>query len=116
MTHNDTQARLRAIKSVIFIIALLTASCATAPIEWAKPGGTRDQWIKDKVACQYKARREAEKRYRETSARSASSVFADDTLSRNLDQYDAKRTERRLFEECLAGRGYAKMKATPKKN
>jgi len=102
-------------KKMILITALFTVACATAPIEWAKPGGAKDQWVKDKVACQFKARREAERRYRETGARAASSVFAGDTLSRNLDQYDAKRTERRLFETCVKGRGYRKQAAAKKK-
>ncbi len=102
-------------KSLILISALLAASCAAAPVAWEKPGANKDQWARDKVACQYKARREAEKRFRQRDADASTSGFRTDTLSRDMARYDANRDERRLFEDCLADRGYAKKKAAPPK-
>ena len=100
---------------LVLLFTLLAASCATAPVTWEKPGGTNDHWVKDKVACQFKARREAEKRFRQRAGGSSTSGFRDDTLSRDMSQFDAQRDERRLFEGCLSARGYSKKKAAPPK-
>ena len=101
------------LKFLAFVSLLFAASCAAAPVAWEKPGGNNDQWIKDKVACQYKARRKAEKRFRQQEGGTSTSGLETDTLSRNMSRYDAKREERRLFEACLAARGYSKKKAAP---
>jgi hypothetical protein len=98
----------------ILIPVLLTASCAAPPVTWEKPGIGNDQWVRDKVACQYKARREAEKCFRQRGGDAFTTGFDTDTLSRDLSRYDAKRDERRLFESCLAARGYNKKKAAPR--
>ena len=98
---------------LVLLFTLLAASCATAPVTWEKPGGTNDHWVKDKVACQFKARREAEKRFRQRAGGSSTSGFRDDTLSRDMSHFDAQRDERRLFEGCLSARGYSKKKAAP---
>lgn len=99
--------------AIILSAALLTASCAAAPVAWEQPGGSNDQWIKDKVACQYNARRKAEKDFRQHGGDTFTTEFETDTLSQNMARYDVKRDERRLFEDCLKGRGYAKKKTRP---
>ncbi len=103
--------------ALILFAVLLAASCAAAPVAWERPGGTQDQWVGDKVACQFKARREAEKRFRQRDWEASSLDFGTtDTLSRDMARFDAKREDRRLFEDCLADSGYAKKKAAPSKN
>ncbi len=97
----------------ILIPVLLAVSCAAAPAAWEKPGGTQDQWVRDKAACQFKARREAEKRFRLSEGGISSTGFETDTLSRDMARFDAKRDERRLFEDCLKARGYTKKMAAP---
>lgn len=105
--------RLLSPTALTLAVGLLAVSCASAPVGWDKPGTTQDRWVKDKVDCQYKARREAERRFRQRSADSPTSGFRDkDTLSSDMARYDAKREERRLFEGCLKDRGYRKMKKT----
>ncbi len=102
-------------KFLAVVSLLLAASCAAPPVTWEKPGISNDQWVKDKVACQYKARREAEKGFRQRGGGTSTSGFRDDTLSRDMSRYDARREERRLFEACLAARGYRKKKAASPK-
>ena len=96
----------------ILIVALLAASCADAPVAWVKPGATQEQWSRDRGDCRAKSRREAEKQMRLQRPDFRSSGFADDnTLSRDMAGFDARRNERRMFEQCMRLRGYTKQKA-----
>lgn len=108
--------RSRSAPVLIVCSALWAASCAAAPVAWERPGGTQDQWIKDKAACQFKARGKAEKRFRQRGWDASPLDFGTpDTLSRDMARFDAKRDERRLFEDCLAARGYTKKEGGPRK-
>ena len=90
---------------------LLAASCARAPVAWDKPGATRDDWTRDQWDCRAKARREIDKDMRQRGPSLSSSGFGDNsTLSRDMARFDAEREERRMFEQCLKLRGYAKKK------
>ncbi len=102
--------------ALILFAVVLAVSCAAAPVAWERPGGTQDQWNQDKAACRYNARREAEKRFRQRDGEASMPGFGTtDTLSRDMARFDAKRDERRLFEDCLKTRGYTKKKAAPPK-
>ena len=96
----------------VLIPVLLAAACAAAPVAWEKPGATQQQWTRDRGDCRAKSRREAEKQMRLQGPDFRSSGFADDnTLSRDMAGFDARRNERRMFEQCMRLRGYTKQKA-----
>ena len=100
----------------VLIPVLLAAACAAAPVAWEKPGSTQQQWTRDRGDCRAKSRREAEKQMRRQGPDFRSSGFADDnTLSRDMAAFDARRNERRMFEQCMRLRGYTKKKAAPPK-
>ena len=100
----------------VLIPVLLAAACAAAPVAWEKPGATQQQWTRDRGDCRAKSRREAEKQMRRQGPDFRSSGFADDnTLSRDMAAFDARRNERRMFEQCMRLRGYTKKKAAPPK-
>lgn len=95
---------------------LFAASCAE-PGRWQKPGAGPDDWNRDRAACQSLARKEAEKRYRQRDSEVRQPSYeAGHTLKRDMALYDAKRTQRRLFESCLKGRGYSPAEEAPKKD
>ena len=99
----------------VLALGLLAASCAgPGPVRWQKPGATQDQWVQDKAACQSRARKETERRFQETGSEIGSPVYGSGrTLEKNMALYEARRTERRLYEHCLRARGYRKTGAAP---
>jgi hypothetical protein len=94
---------------------MLAVSCA-APVHWRKPGAGPEDWSRDKAACQSRAHKEAERRYRLRSSEVRTPSYeAGHTLKRSMAIHDSKKTERRLFESCLKGRGYSPGAEAPKK-
>ena len=87
----------------------MAVSCAAGPSRWQKPGADQDQWSRDRAACQSFARKEAERRYSEKASETASPVYGSGrTLEKNMALHDAQREQRKLFENCLRFKGYAK--------
>ncbi|NQV83117.1 MAG: hypothetical protein HQ494_04780 [Rhodospirillales bacterium] len=97
---------------LILLPVWLSASCAAPSVDWGKPGGSQDELTRDRWDCRAKARREADKNFRQRDLSSRPAGFDDDnTLSRDMSRFDAQRDERRMFEQCMALRGYTKNKA-----
>ena len=95
---------------------LFTASCAE-PGRWRKPAAGQGDWNRDKAACQSLARKEAERRYRQLGSEvRAPSYGAGHTLKRDMARFDAKRSQKRLFESCLKSRGNSPAEEAPKKD
>lgn len=96
-------------------LGLLAASCAgPGPGRWQKPGANQDQWGRDKAACQSQARKVADRRFQETASEVDSPIYGSGrTLEKNMARYEAKRSERRLFESCLRAKGYRKNGTPP---
>jgi len=94
---------------LILFMALIATACAKAPVAWDKPGASLEDWNRDQWDCRAKARREVDKRIRQQGPDFRSSGFGDDTtLGRQMARHDARRDERRMFEQCLKLRGYSK--------
>ncbi len=99
----------------VLALGLLAASCAgPGPGRWQKPGANQDQGGRDKAACQSRARKETERRFQETGSEIGSPIYESGrTLEKNMAHYEAKKSERRLFENCLRAKGYRKNGAAP---
>ena len=98
---------------VILALALFAAACAQAPVGWKKPGGTKEQWSRDRAACRLIARKEADNRFRQLGSEIGSPVYSTgQTLERKMAVLEAEKHERRLFESCLKARGYSKQTRT----
>ncbi len=95
-------------------VAVLAAACAQ-PTHWRKPGADVDEWSRDESACRARARTLAEREFRARSSE-VGSPMADrgDTLEKQMAVYDARRDERRLFEDCMRAKGYAPDKGASK--
>ncbi len=90
-------------------LGLFAAACAQGPVEWHKPGASREQWAGDQSACRYNARRQAEKRFHQLGSEVGSPVYSTaHTLAQDMAVLEARKEERRLFESCLKARGYSK--------
>jgi hypothetical protein len=97
----------------LILIPVLLGACAAAPVAWQKPGGTQDQWTRDRYDCRAKSRRDVEKQMRRQGPNFRISGFDDDnTLRRDMAGFDARREERRVFEQCMRLRGYTKKTAS----
>ena len=95
---------------------LFAASCAE-PGRWRKSAAGQGDWNRDKAPCQSLARKETEKRYRQLASEVRAPLYgASHTLKRDKALYDAKRTQKRLFESCLKIRGYSPAEEAPKKD
>lgn len=91
------------------VLALFVQACAQGPVGWKKPGGTREEWSRDRTACRYTSRREADNRLRQLGSEVGSAVYSTSrTLERDMVVLEAEKHERRLFESCLKARGYSK--------
>ncbi len=100
-------------KWAVISLGLFVAACAQAPVGWNKtggePGGTKEQWSRDRSACRINARKEADNRFRQLGSEIGSPVYSTGrTLERNMAVLEARKHERRLFESCLKARGYTK--------
>ena len=97
--------------------AVLFAAPCAEPGRWRKSSAGQGDWNRDKAACQSLARKEAEKRYRQLASEVRAPLYgAGHTLKRDMALYDAKRTQKRLFESCLKSRGYSPAEEAPKKD
>jgi hypothetical protein len=95
-------------------VGLLFAACAE-PGRWQKPGGNADDWERDQSSCRYRARKLVDQEFRaRPPERDSSLIGGPSALDRDMAQFDARRRERRLFENCMKNLGYA-LEATPKK-
>ncbi len=95
------------------VLALFIQACAQGPVGWKKqegePGGTKEEWNRDRTACRYTSRREADNRLRQLGSEVGSAVYSTSrTLERDMVVLEAEKHERRLFESCLKARGYSK--------
>jgi len=102
-------AKLLRVPCVSLALGLFVAACAQAPVGWRKDGGSTEQWDRDRSACRYQARKEAEKRFGERASEVGSEAYSTThTLARDMAIMEARKEERRLFESCLKARGYSK--------
>jgi len=99
---------MKILRLLVLGLGLSAAACASAPVAWDKPGASSEEWERDQWDCRAKARRETEKNLRQQGPSFRSGGFNDSTLGRNMATYDARREERRMFEQCLKLRGYTK--------
>ena len=98
-------------------LGLFVAACAPRPVDWHKPGATKEQWQRDRSACRLNARRQADKRFRQLGSEVGSPVYSTaHTLAKDMAVLEARKEERRLFESCLKARGYGKQKAAAGKD
>ncbi len=87
---------------VVPALALFVSACAQAPVGWQKPGGepgaSKEQWDRDRSACRFQARKEADKRFGQLGSEIGSPVYSTTpTLARDMEFLKAKKHERRLF-------------------
>jgi hypothetical protein len=84
----------------IFILCLLLGlfftSCASVPVKWAKAGVTDSQLKQDMAECDKIATFKTEQ----------ISIVADP----GIYQVDAAKRRTQFFDECMAARGYTKLK------
>ncbi len=102
---------------VVPVLALFVSACTQAPVGWQKPGASKEQWDRDRSACRYNARKEADKRFGQLGSEVGAPVYSTTpTLARDMAVLEAKKHERRLFESCLKARGYTKKKPPARKD
>lgn len=84
----------------IFILCLLLGlfftSCASVPVKWAKAGVTDSQLKQDIAECDKIATFKAEQ-------------FSG-IIDPGIYQFDATKRRTQLFDECMAAKGYTKLK------
>lgn len=105
-----------AMLALLVLMALGLAAACAEPTSWRKASVTGERWARDKSTCRSLAREKTEKEFRRRAGTVGSPVYGTGrTFERNMAVFDARKDERRLFENCLKGLGYAKTKAAPEK-
>jgi len=104
-------------------LVLFTASCVDLSQWWEQkwePKGTWEnpkvpweQWDRDRAECRVLANEEAERDYAVSQQGGQVGTGAGysrvQPLTQQLDQYDAEKRERSLFERCMTNRGYRRV-------
>ncbi len=81
---------------VCLLLGLFFTSCANVPVKWTKAGVTDSQLKQDMADCDKIATFKAEQ-------------FSG-ILDPAIYQFDATKRRTQLFDECMAARGYTKLK------
>ncbi|MCH8238220.1 MAG: hypothetical protein IIC06_08610 [Proteobacteria bacterium] len=99
----------------VLAAGILAAAC-TVPAGWKNPGATKEYRGGGQENCRRWARKEAERRYRESGSEVGSPVYGtDSTLKRNMARFEAVRNEKRLYQNCMKRPDSGKAKAAPEK-
>jgi hypothetical protein len=100
--------------ALVLFSALFLSSCA-AKYTWEHPTLPASTKAADTLECKASARRKADKEYAQGQfAKGRIFETAPSTLDRQMDRYDAKKDQTRLFERCMTKRGYTKVKKVKK--
>ncbi len=95
---------------------VLAASCAgilpwEKPVQWENPGVPKEQWSKDRSACRHLATTLAEREYvREHIYLGRGDFGTANTFQTRMARYDAGKRGNRLFDNCMARRGYSQIR------
>jgi hypothetical protein len=95
----------------LFILFAMVACAQT--VRWEHPSASHERMVRDKAACKRLAAKEAEREYQKQR------VLGGDEFGRDESKYDAsmaifeiRKFETRVFENCMAEKGYTKAKGS----
>lgn len=98
------------LRHMVLVLVFALTACAQSD-RWENPAAPKERWSADRATCKRLAAREAERDYAKQQRLSGMDYTGQtSTHQSRMAVYETRKEEIRVFEACMARKGYVKVK------